>query len=242
METTFLKKISYSNSPGEFFQNINLSILSGEYLFDLVSFNKIFENLETNNTFDELSTITTSNTDNQKKPSNDKLVFEKALKIYVKLSKITNENLNYLVNKSNEEFDDYGRKLAIDYDIERYYSQVTDFNYDSEDNIKFNFLIFLLNIKLSELDEYLDSSHKCFLEIDKTLDYLEGLSSLCDVWNSEIVKILVEKAKFLTVASKATFPVLVSSDAITVLFSAFGNLSKLVVASKLIMADVVVFF
>ena len=52
----------------------------------------------------------------------------------------------------------------------------------------------------------------------------------------------LEKAKFLTVASKAKDPVVVLMAAITVLFSAFGKLSIEVLASNLIVADVVVFF
>ena len=52
----------------------------------------------------------------------------------------------------------------------------------------------------------------------------------------------LEKEKFLTAASKATTPVLVSREPITVLFSALGKLSFSVVASNETVADVVVFF
>ena len=50
------------------------------------------------------------------------------------------------------------------------------------------------------------------------------------------------KVKFFTVASNATEPVFVSMAAIAVLFSAFGNASIEVVASKAIIAEVVVLF
>ena len=50
------------------------------------------------------------------------------------------------------------------------------------------------------------------------------------------------KAKLFTAASKATAPVVLSSDAMTALFSALGNASLGVVASKVTTADVVVAF
>ena len=49
------------------------------------------------------------------------------------------------------------------------------------------------------------------------------------------------KAKFFTLASNCTTPVLVSKAAITVLFSAFAWLSMAVVASKATTAEVVTF-
>src|SRR5687768_5038603 len=52
----------------------------------------------------------------------------------------------------------------------------------------------------------------------------------------------LEKEKLLTAASKATSPVWVLMEPITVLFSALGNASLGVVASKETVAEVVVFF
>src|SRR6185295_14645110 len=48
-------------------------------------------------------------------------------------------------------------------------------------------------------------------------------------------------AKFFTAASNASAPVVVLIEAMTVLFSAFGKLSIEVLASNLIVADVVIF-
>ena len=74
---------------------------------------------------------------------------------------------------------------------------------------------------------------------DGYLLHIAGVGVRADVRDARVIDIMPESGIHIP---KAISPFFVLRLAMVVLFSAFGNLSRLVVASKLIVADVVVLF
>lgn len=211
MKIQYISKVDFSKQEKEnVFLYLNLSVLSGEYLIDKNSFFKEINK----STQSEIDTLLSSseestkdsiseNVADSKTKKNETKIFIKAIENYKKLAKITNDNLDFQLQTEIQKDDFYTQKINVESEIDKLFFDIIDNEFSEDDNIKLFYLIFLLNLRLSELDEYLDSSKGCIDELEKVYDYLDRLQQYIDKWNKQVLNILLDKTDFLILKVKS---------------------------------------
>jgi len=195
----FIENKNDKENQEQLFFYLNLSLIAGEYLIDFQEFKytiskfidieSIYESINPENILD--SKLSTDN------ELNDIELYNSAVKYYEELADNINDNTKVYLSKKN----DYRKtikpeRLKIKYEIEKLFYEKNNLN---ESKAKPGYFLFLINLSLAELDEYLECNDKCLEELNVFKKYFQdgAISSISDKWQSPIIKILKDKCEYL---------------------------------------------
>lgn len=183
----------------ELFFNLNLSVISGEYLRNYAEFKNIASALNPNvaDLVQSLEDIVqpVDNIEEDNEITEKDSFFDNAISHYIELTDNINENIKEILKKDDEKKELKPKRIKVKYEIERLFYERHDFK---NTNLKPGYFLFLINLNLAELDEYLECSEWCLNEIDLLENYLEENSNIIvDKWYSQIIDILKDKCKYL---------------------------------------------
>lgn len=185
----------------ELFFNLNLSVIAGEYLRDYTEFKNIASALSTNavelvQSLEETEDVAllVDNVEDDGQTTEKESFFNNAIRYYIELTDNINENIKEILKKEDEKKELKPKRIKVKYEIERLFYERNDFQ---NTDLKPGYFLFLINLSLAELDEYLECSEWCLSEIDLLENYLENSNTIFSKWYSQIIKILKDKCKYL---------------------------------------------